>query len=133
MQQHPIPQNITGFEFKLIGDMTIKQFAYLAGGAVLAYLFFASPLHVILKAILIPFTVLLAIGLAFIPIEGRPLDRWISNFIRALFSPSQYLFHKEATIPDYLKHISSTPQVLPKKAIAPTTPAQDPLLANRKK
>ncbi|EKD47460.1 MAG: hypothetical protein ACD_66C00049G0001, partial [uncultured bacterium] len=28
MEQHPVPQNVTGFQFKLIGDITLKQFAY---------------------------------------------------------------------------------------------------------
>ncbi|MBI4999469.1 hypothetical protein HZB97_01715 [Candidatus Gottesmanbacteria bacterium] len=30
MEQHPVHQNITSFQFKLIGDMTIKQFLFLA-------------------------------------------------------------------------------------------------------
>ena len=34
LQQHPVPQHIASYEFKLIGDMTIKQFAYLAGGII---------------------------------------------------------------------------------------------------
>jgi hypothetical protein len=44
---------------------------------------------------------LLGIGLAFVPIQGRPLDRWLLNFIRALFNPSQYVFHKENTQPNF--------------------------------
>lgn len=95
MQQHPIPQNIASFEFKLIGDMTIKQFAYLAGFVVIAYLTFVSPLHPLIKFPLVFLFVLLGVALAFVPVEGRPLDRWITNFIRALFAPSQYIFHKE--------------------------------------
>ena len=38
MDQHPVPRNISSFEFHLIGDMTLKQFAYLAGGVFIAYL-----------------------------------------------------------------------------------------------
>ena len=46
MDNHPIPQDVTGFQFRLIGDMTIKQFAYLAGGMILAWIFLASPLFI---------------------------------------------------------------------------------------
>ena len=94
MQQHPIPQNITSFEFKLIGDMTIKQFAYLAGFAIVAYLTFASSLNPFIRFPLVFFFGFMGVALAFIPVEGRPLDRWITNFVRALFTPSQYIFHK---------------------------------------
>ena len=38
MESHPIPQNVTSFEFKLVGDMTLKQFLYLAGGLGMGYL-----------------------------------------------------------------------------------------------
>src|SRR3989344_4515507 len=40
MEAHPVPQNVTSFEFRLIGDMTLKQFIYLCIGAGTAYIFF---------------------------------------------------------------------------------------------
>lgn len=96
MENHPIPQNVTGFEFKLIGNMTIKQFAYLATGVVLAWIIIVSPLSTFIK-----FPVGLIIGfigfaLAFIPIDGRPLDAMALYFIRALFTPNQFVFQKGA-------------------------------------
>jgi hypothetical protein len=122
MEQHPIPQNVTGFEFKLIGDMTIKQFAYLAGCLLSAYLFFASPLHPLLKFPLMVAAALLGIGLAFVPIEGRPLDNWIRNFIRAFFSPSQYLFHKHNATPQYLQnnYVRAVPTTSVKPLVKPS-------------
>ena len=42
MQQHPVPRNVTGFQFKLVGDMTLKQFGYLAGGVVMGYIAFRA-------------------------------------------------------------------------------------------
>lgn len=102
MDQHPIPQNITGFEFKLIGEMTIKQFAYLAGCAVVAFITYSLGIHPFIKFPLIVLFAMLGIGLAFIPIEGRPLDRWITNFIRALFAANQYLFHQQGGSPEFL-------------------------------
>ncbi len=94
MENHPIPQDITGFQFKLIGDMTVKQFAYLAGGIVLAWVFFASPLFVIIKLPLAALSAFLGVGLAFFPIEGRPMDLMFTNFVKAIVSPTQFIYQK---------------------------------------
>jgi len=97
MENHPIPQDVTGFQFKLIGNMTIKQFAYLASGAVLAWLFFASPITVIIK---LPLAFLFGFSgfcLAFLPVDGRPMDSMLLYFFKALFSPNQYIFQRAQT------------------------------------
>lgn len=94
MENHPIPQDITGFQFKLIGNMTVKQFAYLAAGAIIAWLIYASPLFFILKIILAFVSALLGVSFAFMPIEGRPLDVMVVNFIKAMFNPTQFLYEK---------------------------------------
>ncbi len=94
MENHPIPQDITGFEFKLIGNMTLKQFAYIAGGAIIGLCVYASPIFVFIK---IPLALLFAglgFAFAFIPFEGRPLDIMIKNFLKAVFSPTQYAYQK---------------------------------------
>jgi hypothetical protein len=107
MDNHPIPQDITGFEFKLIGNMTLKQFAYVAGGAILGLAFYALPILFLLK---IPFVLIsIAIGaiFAFVPFEGRPLDVMIKNFLRAVFNPTQYAYQK---INDQV--LAENPQVL---------------------
>lgn len=95
MENHPIPQDITGFQFKLIGEMTVKQFAYVASGAVIAWIFYILPLPAIIK---IPIAfVFIAIGaaLAFIPIDGRPMDSMIASFLKAVFNPTQYIYQKQ--------------------------------------
>lgn len=92
---HPIPQDVTGFQFKLIGDMTIKQFAYLAGPIFTAWLFFQLPLPLLIK---VPVSLVLgAVGasLAFLPIAGRPMDVMVINFIKALFTSTLYIYHKK--------------------------------------
>ncbi|OGH21410.1 MAG: hypothetical protein A2958_01285 [Candidatus Levybacteria bacterium RIFCSPLOWO2_01_FULL_38_13] len=94
MENHPIPQDITGFQFKLIGDMTIKQFAYLATGVVLGWITFALPIFILIKIPLVLLFVGLGVGAAFVPIEGRPFDLMISNYIKALFNPTQYIYQK---------------------------------------
>ncbi len=96
-EQHPVPQDITGFKFKLVGDMTLKQFGELAGGAILAYLFWASNWHPILRFPLAFFFGFLGVALAFLPIEERPLDVWIANFLRAIYRPTYYVWKKDSS------------------------------------
>jgi len=36
--EHPIPQQISAYQFRLVGDMTIKQFFQVAAGALIALL-----------------------------------------------------------------------------------------------
>src|SRR3989338_4380812 len=40
MDAHPVPQDVNSFQFRLIGDMTIKQFTYLASGLGIAYMLY---------------------------------------------------------------------------------------------
>ncbi len=92
MDNHPIPQDVTGFQFRLIGDMTIKQFAYLAAGLVLAWICLSLPIIFLLK---FPFVLLfggLGVILAFFPISGRPADAMFFYFFKAVFSPTQYVY-----------------------------------------
>lgn len=92
MENHPIPQDITGFQFKIIGNMTIRQFAYLCTGSILAWIFFSLPIFFVIKFFFVAFFFLLGVSLAFIPVSGRPLDAMISRFIKALFVPNQYVY-----------------------------------------
>jgi hypothetical protein len=97
IENHPIPQDITGFQFKLIGSMTIKQFAYLAGGFVLAWVFYISPLLFIIKIIIAAACAGIGASLAFLPIDGRPMDIMIVNFIKAVLKPTQYVYQQTNT------------------------------------
>lgn len=93
---HPIPQNVTSFQFKLIGDMTLKQFAYLAAGSVVAYLLFVFLAHdyPVITWPLIVISVLLGAAFAFLPIESRPLDHWLKAFLKAVYSPTKRTWGK---------------------------------------
>lgn len=108
MEGHPIPQDVTGFQFKIIGNMTIKQFAYLATGSILAYLFFSLPIFILFKLILAAFFFLLGLMLAFVPIGGRPIDTMFFYFIRALFVPNQYIYQKTDKPAPTTKPVSPT-------------------------
>lgn len=100
MEPHPIPQNVTSFQFHLVGDMTLKQFLYLAGGAGIAYgLFvFLSPFYPLVAWPLIIFFTLSGIAFAFIPIGSRPLDYWLGAFLKAIYSPTKRVWQKNNQI-----------------------------------
>lgn len=102
MEQHPVPQNITGFQFKLIGDMTIKQFFYFAGGILAGYIVLQLGLSDPIGWFLALTMASSGFAFAFIPIEERPLDRWLISFFRCVYSPTQFLWKKRATPPEFL-------------------------------
>lgn len=112
MQQHPIPQNVTQYQFRLVGDMTLKQFLELASGLVLAYLFFASNLIFIFKWPLIILSILFGAALAFFPLEDRPLDQWIRNFISAIYSPTRFTWQKTNKIPRLFLFAAHPPEIV---------------------
>ncbi|MBI4062651.1 PrgI family protein [Candidatus Gottesmanbacteria bacterium] len=94
MEQHPVPQNVTTFQFRLIGDMTIKQFGYLAGGLILGYIAYKLPLPFFFTWPLALFFGLGGFGFAFVPVEERPMDVWVLSFLKNVYSPTQYLWQK---------------------------------------
>lgn len=103
MDSHPVPQDIKSFEFQLIGDMTLKQFAYLATGSAFGYLIFllfgnsfpylAIPLASIFAGV--------GAAFAFLPIMERSLDYWLVAFFRAIFKPTERAYYSSSfTIKD---------------------------------
>lgn len=124
MQQHPVPQNIMAVEFQLIGSMTIKQFIYVAAGAVIDGILYASPLYAFIKWPLIALFSLIGLGLAFVPINDLPLDRWIVAFFTSVNSPTKRIWRKEPKSLDYL---------MPTFVTAPKPSSQPVLAPNREK
>jgi hypothetical protein len=128
MENHPIPQDITGFQFKLIGNMTVKQFAFLAAGVVLGWITFAMPIFIFIK---LPIAFILAgtgAAFAFLPIDGRPLDVMIGNFTKALSNPTQYIYQKlgaDLYFPEYNPHVQTVATT--------TTPTQSGLSGEKLK
>lgn len=119
MEQHPLPQNITGFQFRLIGSMTLKQFGYLAGGSLLAYLsFFLFSFLGIFKWVVTFFFAFSGIAFAFLPIQDRPLDRWLICFLKSLILPPQFVWRKIPQVPEILS-TSFGPQKLSPQKILP--------------
>lgn len=91
MESHSIPQNVTSFEFRLVGDMTLKQFGYLTAGLSIAYLsfMFIFPYSKVFAIPIITISSLTGAAFAFLPIQDRPLDHWLSAFIKAVFSSTK--------------------------------------------
>ena len=119
MEQHPVPQNVTTFQFRLVGDMTLKQFGYLASGVLLAYISSKLPLPFFFGW---PLTLIFALGgfgLAFVPVEERPMDIWVASFLRNTYNPTQYVWQKRVQRPD----VTQTPPPGAPQATAGFTPA----------
>ena len=127
MDQHPIPQNVTGFQFKLIGSMTVKQFGYVAVGVVTAIITYYLPIGgafgVLLKIFLIPLLGASGAIIAFVPVDGRPIDVMAGNFLKALFNPNQYVYRKQ------VKKFSFLTVQVSKAPLEHTKSSQQPLNA----
>lgn len=119
MQQHPVPQNISSYEFRLVGDMTLKQFSQLAGGAVLSLMVYASGLPGIIKWPLVLIFALFGAALAFLPFEERPLTTWIASFFKAAYSPTRYNWRRGAGEDVFGKETVGAPPVSPQIAAKP--------------
>ncbi|MBU1000253.1 PrgI family protein [Patescibacteria group bacterium] len=93
---HPIPQNVTSFQFKLVGDMTLKQFGYLSTGAGFAYLIFVlfSYDYPIITWPIVILSILLGVAFAFVPIGSRALDHWLVAFLKTIYSPTKRVWVK---------------------------------------
>lgn len=108
MEQHAIPQNVSSYQFKLVGDMTLKQFFQVAGGILVAIIIYSLPLLGIIKWPLCIVAVLLGVGLAFLPIEERPLERWIFAFFRAIYAPTIFAWQKTDIPPKFFQDEPAT-------------------------
>ncbi len=142
MEPHPIPQNVTSFQFKLVGDMTLKQFLYLAGGCTAAYVtfvFFARDFPIFAWPFIVLST-LLGIAFAFLPYESRPLDHWVKAFLKAVYSPTKRVWQKNkltylqdplfnSRLMIFLGGNQPTPQAAPPIYQPPPTPPPKPTQA----
>jgi len=122
MEQHPLPQDIAAYKFRLVGSMTLKQFLELAGGVVIAWLIFSSPLNFLIKWTLAPMIAFFGFALAFIPFEDRPLDQWILNFFKAIYQPTQFVYHPEPKQPEFMEPLK--PHLTNTNTAAPANPEQ---------
>lgn len=101
MENHPIPQDVTGFKFRLIGSVTVKQFLYLLGAGVIALVFYLIPMPFLVKLPLMLTSAGIGLSLAFVPIDGRPMDKMIMNFAKTIPAENQYIYKKHGAPMDF--------------------------------
>jgi hypothetical protein len=74
--------------------MTIKQFAYVGFGVIMAVVLYYAPVNILIKILFIPLFGASGVVIAFLPVEGRPIDIMAGNFLKAIFSPNQFIYQK---------------------------------------
>ncbi len=99
MKEHPIPQDITNYRFHIVGSMTLKQFLEIGAGVVFAAILYKTGLPSFIKWPAIAFSAMLGAAAAFLPIEERPLDHWITTYLRVLYKPTQFFWKREPKVP----------------------------------
>ena len=102
-KEHAIPQNIMSVEFKLIGDMSLRQFGYIATPLFIGFMFYVFHVDTTLTIFLTIIFLLIASFMAFVPIDGRSADTYLTNFLISIKRPTQMIWKKEKNIPDMLK------------------------------
>lgn len=107
MKSHPVPQNIMDVEFKLFGELTIRQFGYVAGGALAAFVCYVVFADIgLVRWPLVVFFGILGIMLAVFKVNDRPFEVWLANFIFALFTSQRSIWKKSAKTPEILRSIN---------------------------
>lgn len=76
--------------------MTLKQFIKLAGGLIIAFIFYHSNIFFLIKWPLVIGFASLGAALAFLPVNEQPLEKWILAFFDSIYSPSIYVWQKQA-------------------------------------
>ncbi len=102
MEQHPVPQHIASFQFKLFGNLTARQFITLAIPLGLATAVFFSGMASIIRLPLALIIGLIGFFIALVPVGGRPFEKWFMAFIKAIFAPTQRIWIKETSLPEFL-------------------------------
>lgn len=120
VQQHPIPANVTSYQFRLVGDLTLKQFLQIAAGVIVAAIFYALPLPFFLKWPLVAIASGAGAAIAFLPVGGRPLDQWLIAFIKSIYQPTIYTWQKPED--KTASHLDVTPTPIPTQPIQAVTP-----------
>ncbi|MEK7134176.1 MAG: PrgI family protein [Patescibacteria group bacterium] len=94
--QFEVPQFIE-IEDKIFGPLTFKQFAYLAGGAGLSFIFYTLIPFPFSVLFVIPIAVL-SLALAFYKVHGKPFVAVLESAIRFTLSNRLYVWkRKEAS------------------------------------
>lgn len=101
MREHPLPQDVTGYQFHIVGNMTLKQFVEIGAGCVAGFFIYTTNLLPFIKWPLIGVAVSIGAFAAFIPFEERPFDHWIITFFRVIYKPTKFFWKRKPKIPDF--------------------------------
>jgi hypothetical protein len=119
-EEHQIPQQISTYQFRLVGDMTIKQFMQVAAGALVALIIYSSGFPGYVKWPLIVISFLAGVAFAFLPLQDRPLSKWVFLFLKSIYSPTIFVWKKTQDKPQFF-------QPEPTQPTARQIPVQTPL------
>jgi hypothetical protein len=120
MEKHAIPHNFMDVEFKLFGNLTVRQFGYIAICSLVALVLYFSGIPRLITIPLIVLMLLLAAALAFLTVNGLPFSRWFSNFLVSLLTPQRKVYKKTAKTPEILKETATS--VKNQKELDPAMP-----------
>lgn len=81
-------------EVSIVGPFTLKQFLWVAAGAVFLFLDFSIFSGVIAIVIAIPI-VALAAAMAFLKIDDMPMLNYVANLISFAFGSKKYVYTEE--------------------------------------
>lgn len=93
--QFPVPQ-FTDIEDRVIAGLSFKQFGIVFVAAVLTFAVYSVSKNIFATVVAGVFLGIPALALVFGKLNGRPLYASAGNFIRFLFGPKKYVFHKQA-------------------------------------
>ena len=88
-------------EIKIIGPFTLKQFLWVAAGAVFIFLDFSLLTGVIAIAVAVPI-VSIAGAFAFLKIDDMPLINYFANMLSFSMGSKKYIYQDETNQSDIL-------------------------------
>jgi hypothetical protein len=88
-----VPQFIER-ESKIVGPLSLRQFAYIAVAAVLCFIvYFTAPVYYFILSIIVFGGI--SVALAFVKVNGRNLPVIIMNALKFSLGPKEYLWEKK--------------------------------------
>lgn len=112
MEQHPIPKNIMDVEFKLFGNLTVRQFIYVASAFVGGAFVYMLQLPSFITFPIIGVVAFLGIAFAFFEVSGQPFAKWFTNFMFVLITPQRKVWKKSPKLPKTLRDNFKVPKVV---------------------
>ena len=114
------------YETKIIGPFTFGQFVYVGiAGAICFFLYFIIPFHLFVLICLALGG--MALSLAFLKVNGKPLPSAIASFLIFTLSTKNYFWKKEAVMQKAYKQEKKISEEKPKEAPIPKVSSESRL------